>query len=153
MGGVGINHEEAANALKEEVEDYFQTLKEQEQTSEEFQAADRRALLDLFIEMARIDQENAEKTSHVKVLGVETPIVSSFAFTKWGQTLCVAEVELGGTNLRAEGASKEEAVTNLQTKVTDREPKFCCLNCGSRFVKEVPFQLHQESNLCNAGGP
>merc|ERR1719394_1400048 len=39
--GVGLNHEEAANNLKEEVEDYFATLKDQEDDSVDKEALAR----------------------------------------------------------------------------------------------------------------
>merc|ERR1712179_547009 len=140
--GVGVNHEEAANVLKEEVEDYFSTLKEQEDTVDKEQ--DRQALIDMFVELVKIDQENAIDY-FLTVGGVDAPVSTRLQFTK------LAKVELNGEMMTEIGSTRKEAVNNLADKVVRAQSekenrnaaKYCCVDCGSRFSKEVAFKLHQ----------
>jgi len=148
MMGVGVNHEEAANVLKEEVEDYFSTLQEQEDTVDKEQ--DRQALIDMFVELVKIDQENAIDY-FLTVGGVDAPVSTRLQFTKLGKVQVLAKVELNGEMVTEIGSTRKEAVNNLADKVVRAQggkenrnvAKFCCVECGSRFSKEVAFKLHQ----------
>jgi len=148
MMGVGVNHEEAANVLKEEVEDYFSTLKEQEDTVDKEQ--DRQALIDMFVELVKIDQENAIDY-FLTVGGVDAPVSTRLQFTKLGKVQVLAKVELNGEMMTEIGSTRKEAVNNLADKVVRAQSekenrnaaKYCCVDCGSRFSKEVAFKLHQ----------
>jgi len=148
MMGVGVNHEEAANVLKEEVEDYFSTLKEQEDTVDKEQ--DRQALIDMFVELVKIDQENAIDY-FLTVGGVDFPVSTKLQFTKLGKVQILAKMELNGVVMTEIGSTRKEAVNNLADKVVRAQSekenknaaKFCCVDCGSRFSKEVAFKLHQ----------
>jgi len=152
MMGVGVNHEEAANVLKEEVEDYFSTLKEQEDTVNKEQGSqeDKQALIDMFVELVKIDQENAIDY-FLTVGGIEAPVNTRLEFTKLGKMQTVAIVELGGEVVTELGKTRKEAVNNLAEKIVHLESekenkksaKFCCVECGSRFSKEVAFKMHQ----------
>eukprot|EP00092_Neocalanus_flemingeri_P067369 GFUD01082219.1.p1 GENE.GFUD01082219.1~~GFUD01082219.1.p1 ORF type:complete len:1634 (-),score=566.26 GFUD01082219.1:275-5176(-) len=152
MMGVGVNHEEAANVLKEEVEDYFSTLKEQEDTVNKEQGSqeDKQALLDMFVELVKIDEANAINY-FLTVGGVEYPVNTRMEFTKLGKVQIVASVEVGGELVTDIGKTRKEAVNNLaenignlETEKQDKKSaKFCCVECGSRFSKEVAFRLHQ----------
>jgi len=148
MMGVGVNHDEAANVLKEEVEDYFSTLKEQEDTVDKEQ--DRQALIDMFVELVKIDQENA-MDYFLTVGGVDIPVNTRLQFTKLGKVQVLAMVVLDGYTITEVGSTRKESVNNLAQKVGRAESgkekkndaKFCCVDCGSRFSKEVAFKLHQ----------
>jgi len=152
MMGVGVNHEEAANVLKEEVEDYFSTLKEQEDTVNKEQGSleDRQALIDMFVELVKIDQENAIDY-FLTLGGVETQVNTRMEFTKLGTMQIVAIVEVNGEEVTEIGQTRKEAVNNLAEKIGRSETgkgninaaKFCCVDCGSRFSKEIAFKLHQ----------
>eukprot|EP00090_Calanus_glacialis_P022726 TRINITY_DN35017_c0_g1_i1.p1 TRINITY_DN35017_c0_g1~~TRINITY_DN35017_c0_g1_i1.p1 ORF type:complete len:1597 (+),score=610.53 TRINITY_DN35017_c0_g1_i1:88-4878(+) len=152
MMGVGVNHEEAANVLKEEVEDYFSTLKEQEDTVNKEQGSqeDKQALIDMFVELVKIDQENAIDY-FLTVGGVETPVNTRMEFTKLGKVQIVAIVQMKGEVVTEIGNTRKEAVNNLAEKISQMESekenkkssKFCCVDCGSRFSREVAFKLHQ----------
>jgi len=152
MMGVGVNHEEAANVLKEEVEDYFSTLKEQEDTVNKAQGSqeDKQALLDMFIELVKIDQEN-EIEYFLTAGGIEAPVNTRMEFTKLGKVQIVAMVEVRGEMVNEVGSTRKEAVNNLAEKVghlesekdNKKSAKFCCVECGSRFSKEVSFKMHQ----------
>jgi len=151
MMGVGVNHEEAANVLKEEVEDYFSTLKEQEDTvnKEKSSQEDRQALIDMFVELVKIDQENAIDY-FLTVGGVESPVNTRLEFTKLGKVQVVAIVDVKGELITEIGKTRKEAVNNLAGKIERAESekqnkaaKFCCVDCGSRFSKEIAFKLHQ----------
>jgi len=152
MMGVGVNHEEAANVLKEEVEDYFSTLKEQEDTVNKEQGSleDRQALIDMFVELVKIDQEN-EIDYFLTMGGVETQVNTRMEFTKLGNMQIVAIVEVNGEEVTEIGQTRKEAVNNLAEKIGRSETgkgnmnaaKFCCVDCGSRFSKEIAFKLHQ----------
>jgi len=152
MMGVGVNHEEAANVLKEEVEDYFSTLKEQEDTVNKEQGSqeDKQALIDMFVELVKIDQENAIDYSLI-VGGIEIPVNTRMEFTKLGKVQIVAIMEMNGEVVTENGNTRKESVNNLAEKIGQMESekenkksaKFCCVDCGSRFSKEVAFKLHQ----------
>ena len=53
------------------------------------------------------------------------------------------------------GNTRKEAVNNLAEKISQMESekvnkksaKFCCVDCGSRFSKEVAFKLHQDGSF------
>jgi len=152
MMGVGVNHEEAANVLKEEVEDYFSTLKEQEDSvnKENSNEEDKQALLDMFVELVKIDQENAIDY-FLSVGGIESPVNTRMEFTKLGKVQMVAVVEVRGEVITEVGKTRKEAVDNLADKIINLESvngtkgsaKYCCVDCGSRFSKEMAFKLHK----------
>jgi hypothetical protein len=156
MMGVGVNHEKAANVPKEEVEDYFSTLKEQEDAvnKEQGRKEDKQALIDMFVELVKIDQENAIDYFLI-VGGVETPVNTRMEFTKLGKVQIVAIMEMKGEVVTEIGSTRKEAVNNLAEKISQMESekenmksaKFCCVDCGSRFSKEVAFKLHQDGSF------
>ena len=113
-------------------------------------------MLDNFIELARIDLEEAKKPVTLSVLGDQVPVVTRLDFTKFGRARITAEVTLGTTVHSGEGETKEAAVTALTEVVRslgypeekqDREAKFCCITCGTRFVKEFSFPTTSADGL------
>ena len=73
-------------------------------------------------------------------------------FTKRGKVQIVALVEINAEILSEIGSTRKEAVYNLADKLgyckfgnkgEDESHKFCCIDCGSRFNKEIAFKLHQ----------
>jgi len=153
MMGVGVNHDEAANILKEEVEDYFSTLKEQEDTVNNEMAIkeDRQALIDMFVELVKMDKENSNINFTIDICGEEYPVKTQLDYTRQGKVQVVAVVEIHGEKVAAFGTTRQESVDNLAIKVgrMDRKnmnkkvAKFCCVDCGSRFSKEPIFRMHQ----------
>merc|ERR1712130_834560 len=114
MMGVGVNHDEATNVLKEEVEDYFSTLKEQEDTVDK--EKDRQALIDMFVELVKIDQENA-MDYFLTVGGVDIPENTRLQFTNLGKVQVLAIVVLDGYTITEVGSTRKESVNNLALKV------------------------------------
>ena len=105
--------------------------------------------------MAKVDEEQDRTPFSLDFRGLAVPVVTTISFTKFGQTLIVAEARVKGSSVcRGEGGSREEAVAALRKVVREveqqpeREAVFCCVTCGSRFVKERPFTLHQLSGVC-----
>ena len=72
-------------------------------------------------------------------------------FTKLGTMQIVAIVEVNWEEVTEIGQTRKEAVNNLAEKIGRSETgkgninaaKFCCVDCGSRFSKEIAFKLHQ----------
>ena len=153
MTGAGASHQQAVRALVEEVQRYLVTLHEKQngRMKEELAKADKQALVDLFVELARRDEESRRKVFTVVVDGEEREVMTKLTFTKFGLLRLEASVERGGEVVSGEGATREEAVAALERRLEGeaaREAKFCCLSCGSRFLRERPFLLHQGSGTC-----
>lgn len=157
--GSGSSHEEACDNLKKEVQDHLIYLKEKENAGrkEELERQDRQALLDLFIELARRDEESRKERFTVRVRGEELLVGTKLGFTKWGATKITATVvESNGTMHSGEGETRELAVADLERAVAHLQlqriekggARFCCLTCGTRFKREELFQLHQDSAVC-----
>ena len=124
------------------------TLKEQEDTVDK--EKDRQALIDMFVELVKIDQENA-MDYFLTVGGVDIPENTRLQFTNLGKVQVLAIVVLDGYTITEVGSTRKESVNNLALKVgraesgkeNKNDAKFCCVDCGSRFSKEVAFKLHQ----------
>merc|ERR1712202_76728 len=106
-------------------------------------------------ELVKIDQKEDFQENAIDyfltVGGVEAPVNTRLEFTKLGKMQTVAIVELGGEVVTELGKTRKEAVNNLAEKIVHLESekenkksaKFCCVECGSRFSKEVAFKMHQ----------
>ena len=83
--------------------------------------------------------------------GVDFPVSTKLQFTKLGKVQILAKMELNGVVVTEIGSTRKEAVNNLADKIVQAQSekenknaaKFCCVDCGSRFSKEVAFKLHQ----------
>ena len=90
------------------------TLKEQEDTVDK--EKDRQALIDMFVELVKIDQENA-MDYFLTVGGVDIPENTRLQFTKLGKVQVLAIVVLDGYTITEVGSTRKESVNNLALKV------------------------------------
>jgi len=115
----GSNYEEAARAVKEQVENILteKKLQDEEARKDEIEREDKDKLLNIFRQLIEIDKEEEDKSYYLNIDGDEVPVCTKFHFTKTGKSLMQASIIVRGQHVQALGNTRYNSVSNLADKV------------------------------------
>jgi len=117
--GSGDNHEQATNHLRKEAEEFIIKLKENDSSKDKMKEVeeDQQALMDMFIELARVDQVLSKSTFSLKFDEKEVPVETDLWFSKYGKVYNIASVTRENQKISEIGLTAIEAVNNLAEKI------------------------------------
>jgi len=117
--GSGDNHEQAANHLRKEAEDYVIKFKENDNSQDKIKEVedDRQALMDMFIELVRVDQVLSKSSFSLKFDEEEVPVETDLWFSKFGKVYNIATITRENEKISELGKTATEAVNNLAEKI------------------------------------
>jgi len=115
----GPNYEEAARAVKEQVENILTEikLKDEEARKDEIEREDKNKLLNIFRQLIEIDKAEEDKVYYLDIDGEEVPVCTKFYFTNTGKSLMQASTIVKGHQFQALGNTRYNSVSNLAHKI------------------------------------